>query len=110
MIALVEAQTCPSAELDTLLERQARRVDAQFKLLDLDNFEALVSVGWLDLYQDLAGVAYDQRDQLKVLLEEVATTGDRTIQELIAQVQSHYRNGSSSSVGSSDPSSSEDWL
>ena len=112
-------------------ERLRRRFAAQLKLSFLPRFDRLIEsyhelpertdlsqrmiAYWRDRrrqeYRHVTGVEIEQRDLLREKLADVAETGDRTIEEIIAEVRGAYRNGSSSSeVFKPDEAMPEDWL
>ncbi len=100
----VEAETDPLAALDASLERQTRQVDAKFKLLEMDQFEAVArnceedgarpeAVAWRELYEESIGVPLEVRHELRVLLERVEGSGEGTVESVIGALIHRSRNG-----------------
>lgn len=127
-IGAMESLDRPSDGADSAGPHRRRQIDAQFRLLTLDNFETVArhyeTMGAAEYistadagartslaahYQKAVGVAVEQRHQLRRLLEQAAVSGDDSIEEVVQRVRGQSRNGLSSSSDSAD-STAEDWL
>jgi len=124
-------QTPPAAGPEGDRARRKRAADARLKLAFLPRYDALIRsyerlperadlsngeiVSWQQRrrreYAEATGVEIEQRDALRARLADVAETGCMTVEDIVAQLQTDFRNGSGVDCSAGDSGTeSVDWL